>query len=67
MRKGTENSPCPSGCERKRSITFSWATRPASGFHSLPRIGELQDTLLDMSLKSQDSEILDESEWNVHR
>ncbi|XP_004682122.1 PREDICTED: ATP-binding cassette sub-family D member 4 [Condylura cristata] len=27
------------------------------------RIGELQETLLDMSLKSQDDEILDESEW----
>ncbi|XP_016063690.1 PREDICTED: ATP-binding cassette sub-family D member 4 isoform X8 [Miniopterus natalensis] len=31
------------------------------------RIGELQETLLDMSLKSQDSEILDESEWDSHR
>ncbi|XP_015096257.2 lysosomal cobalamin transporter ABCD4 isoform X1 [Vicugna pacos] len=31
------------------------------------RIGELQETLLDMSLKSKDDEILDESEWNLDR
>ncbi|KAM5244634.1 lysosomal cobalamin transporter ABCD4 isoform 2-T2 [Hipposideros larvatus] len=31
------------------------------------RIGELQDTLLAMSLKSQDDEMLDESEWDSHR
>lgn len=49
------------------SIAFIWASRPASGFHFLPRIGELQDTLMDVSLKSQDSEILDDSEWDLHR
>nr|XP_025864372.1 ATP-binding cassette sub-family D member 4 isoform X6 [Vulpes vulpes] len=31
------------------------------------RIGELQETLLDMSLKLQGGEILDESEWNMDR
>ncbi|XP_066132336.1 lysosomal cobalamin transporter ABCD4 isoform X2 [Saccopteryx bilineata] len=31
------------------------------------RIGELQETLLDMSLKSQDGESLDEDEWDSHR
>ncbi|XP_028351978.1 lysosomal cobalamin transporter ABCD4 isoform X2 [Physeter macrocephalus] len=31
------------------------------------RIGELQETLLDMTLKSQDGEILDESEWDLAR
>ncbi|KAK2504086.1 hypothetical protein MC885_002851 [Smutsia gigantea] len=31
------------------------------------RIGELQETLLDMYLKSQDGEILDESEWDLDR
>ncbi|XP_010587046.1 lysosomal cobalamin transporter ABCD4 isoform X7 [Loxodonta africana] len=31
------------------------------------RIGELQETLLDMSLTSQDSENLDESEWNLDK
>lgn len=38
-----------------------------SGFHFLPRIGELQETLLDMSLKLRGGEILDESEWNMDR
>ncbi|KAF3831014.1 hypothetical protein GH733_002252 [Mirounga leonina] len=31
------------------------------------RIGELQETLLDMSLKSRGGEVLDESEWDVDR
>uniref|UniRef100_A0A8C0QUT7 ATP binding cassette subfamily D member 4 n=1 Tax=Canis lupus dingo TaxID=286419 RepID=A0A8C0QUT7_CANLU len=31
------------------------------------RIGELQETLLDMSLKLRGGEILDESEWNMDR
>ncbi|XP_033258604.1 lysosomal cobalamin transporter ABCD4 isoform X4 [Orcinus orca] len=31
------------------------------------RIGELQETLLDMTLKSRDGEILDESEWDLAR
>ncbi|XP_037359758.1 lysosomal cobalamin transporter ABCD4 isoform X1 [Talpa occidentalis] len=31
------------------------------------RIGELRETLLDMSLKSQDDELLDESEWDLGR
>ncbi|MXQ91478.1 hypothetical protein E5288_WYG004618 [Bos mutus] len=29
------------------------------------RIGELQETLLDMTLKSQDGEFLDESQWDL--
>ncbi|XP_027408217.1 lysosomal cobalamin transporter ABCD4 isoform X2 [Bos indicus] len=31
------------------------------------RIGELQETLLDMTLKSQDGEFLDESQWDLAR
>ena len=33
----------------------------------MPRIGELQETLQDMTLKSRDGEILDESEWDMDR
>lgn len=33
----------------------------------MPRIGELQETLLDMTPKSQDGEILDESQWDLAR
>ncbi|XP_054987286.1 lysosomal cobalamin transporter ABCD4 isoform X1 [Sorex araneus] len=36
----------------------------ARPFPLLPRIGELQETLLAMSHKSQDDEIPDESEWD---
>ncbi|XP_014639890.1 PREDICTED: ATP-binding cassette sub-family D member 4 isoform X2 [Ceratotherium simum simum] len=49
------------------SDVAGYTHRPSSGFYFLPRIGELQEALLDMSLKLQDSEILDESEWDLDR
>uniref|UniRef100_A0A8C0NZ53 ATP binding cassette subfamily D member 4 n=1 Tax=Canis lupus familiaris TaxID=9615 RepID=A0A8C0NZ53_CANLF len=36
-------------------------------YQCFQRIGELQETLLDMSLKLRGGEILDESEWNMDR
>ena len=53
--------------EKKDSYLCLGPQIPASGSHFWPRIGELQETLLDMSLKSQDGETLDESEWDSHR
>lgn len=64
MREGTER-PCARGCEGRKTA-FPWAPRPTSGFH-LSRIGELQETLLDMSLRSRAGEIPDESEWDTDR
>ncbi|XP_070370160.1 lysosomal cobalamin transporter ABCD4 isoform X1 [Equus asinus] len=49
------------------SDVAGYTHRTSSGFHFLPRIGELQETLLDMSLKSQDGELVDESEWDLDR
>ncbi|XP_039739717.1 lysosomal cobalamin transporter ABCD4 isoform X3 [Pteropus medius] len=48
-----------------RLIDLSTTLSDVAGYTH--RIGELQDALLDMSLKSQDSEILDDSEWDLHR
>ncbi|XP_015994433.2 lysosomal cobalamin transporter ABCD4 isoform X2 [Rousettus aegyptiacus] len=48
-----------------RLIDLSTTLSDVAGYTH--RIGELQDTLMDVSLKSQDSEILDDSEWDLHR
>ncbi|XP_036887016.1 lysosomal cobalamin transporter ABCD4 isoform X3 [Sturnira hondurensis] len=48
-----------------RLIDLSTTLSDVAGYTH--RIGELQETLLDMSLKSQDGEILDESEWDSPR
>ncbi|XP_024424055.2 lysosomal cobalamin transporter ABCD4 isoform X1 [Desmodus rotundus] len=48
-----------------RLIDLSTTLSDVAGYTH--RIGELQETLLDMSLKSQDGETLDESEWDSHR
>ncbi|XP_032338248.1 ATP-binding cassette sub-family D member 4 isoform X1 [Camelus ferus] len=48
-----------------RLIDLSTTLSDVAGYTH--RIGELQETLLDMSLKSKDDEILDESEWNLDR
>ncbi|XP_037688234.1 lysosomal cobalamin transporter ABCD4 isoform X1 [Choloepus didactylus] len=48
-----------------RLIDLSTTLSDVAGYTH--RIGELQETLLDMSLKSQDYEILDESEWDLDR
>lgn len=53
--------------EEERRKAFTGAPRPSSGFYFLPRIGELQETLLDMTPKSQDGEFLDESQWDLAR
>ncbi|XP_007939612.2 lysosomal cobalamin transporter ABCD4 [Orycteropus afer afer] len=44
-------------------IDLSTALSDVAGYTH--RIGELQETLLDVSLKSQDSENLDDSEWDL--
>ncbi|XP_039088213.1 lysosomal cobalamin transporter ABCD4 isoform X3 [Hyaena hyaena] len=46
-------------------INLSSALSDVAGYTH--RIGELKETLLDMSLKSHAGEILDESEWDVDR
>ncbi|XP_006865671.1 PREDICTED: ATP-binding cassette sub-family D member 4 [Chrysochloris asiatica] len=46
-----------------RLIDLSTTLTDVAGYTH--RIGELQETLLDMSLKSQDSEDLDESKWDM--
>ncbi|XP_066198651.1 lysosomal cobalamin transporter ABCD4 isoform X4 [Saccopteryx leptura] len=48
-----------------RLIDLSTTLSDVAGYTH--RIGELQETLLDMSLKSQDGESLDEGEWDSHR
>ncbi|KAM7156248.1 lysosomal cobalamin transporter ABCD4 isoform 2-T2 [Molossus nigricans] len=48
-----------------RLIDLSTTLSDVAGYTH--RIGELQETLLDMFRKSQDGEILDESEWDSHR
>lgn len=48
-----------------RLIDLSTTLSDVAGYTH--RIGELQETLLDMSLKSQDGESLDESEWDLGR
>ncbi|XP_066884192.1 lysosomal cobalamin transporter ABCD4 isoform X3 [Kogia breviceps] len=48
-----------------RLIDLSTTLSDVAGYTH--RIGELQETLLDMTLKSQDGEILDESEWDLAR
>lgn len=48
-----------------RLIDLSTTLSDVAGYTH--RIGELQETLLDMSLESQDGEILDESEWDPPR
>ncbi|XP_010974815.1 lysosomal cobalamin transporter ABCD4 isoform X1 [Camelus dromedarius] len=48
-----------------RLIDLSTTLSDVAGYTH--RIGELQETLLDMSLKSKDDDILDESEWNLDR
>ncbi|XP_057588775.1 lysosomal cobalamin transporter ABCD4 isoform X3 [Hippopotamus amphibius kiboko] len=48
-----------------RLIDLSTTLSDVAGYTH--RIGELQETLLDMTLKSRDGEILDESEWDVAR
>ncbi|XP_075387515.1 lysosomal cobalamin transporter ABCD4 isoform X2 [Tenrec ecaudatus] len=48
-----------------RLIDLSTTLSDVAGYTH--RIGELQETLLDMSLKSQDSEDLDESKWDSDR
>ncbi|XP_023402128.1 lysosomal cobalamin transporter ABCD4 isoform X2 [Loxodonta africana] len=48
-----------------RLIDLSTTLSDVAGYTH--RIGELQETLLDMSLTSQDSENLDESEWNLDK
>lgn len=53
--------------ERGRSFPFTWHPEPALDSFFLPRIGELQEALLDMSRKSQDCETLGESEWDLDK
>ncbi|XP_036984023.2 lysosomal cobalamin transporter ABCD4 isoform X2 [Artibeus jamaicensis] len=48
-----------------RLIDLSTTLSDVAGYTH--RIGELQETLLDMSLESQDGEILDEREWDSPR
>ncbi|XP_060151030.1 lysosomal cobalamin transporter ABCD4 isoform X2 [Globicephala melas] len=48
-----------------RLIDLSTTLSDVAGYTH--RIGELQETLLDMTLKSRDGEILDESEWDLAR
>ncbi|ELV09887.1 ATP-binding cassette sub-family D member 4 [Tupaia chinensis] len=48
-----------------RLIDLSTTLSDVAGYTH--RIGELQETLLDMSLKSQDCELLGESEWDLDR
>uniref|UniRef100_G1P2N5 Lysosomal cobalamin transporter ABCD4 n=1 Tax=Myotis lucifugus TaxID=59463 RepID=G1P2N5_MYOLU len=48
-----------------RLIDLSTTLSDVAGYTH--RIGELEETLLDMSLKSQDGELLDEGEWDSHR
>ncbi|XP_046503699.1 lysosomal cobalamin transporter ABCD4 isoform X2 [Equus quagga] len=48
-----------------RLIDLSTTLSDVAGYTH--RIGELQETLLDMSLKSQDGELMDESEWDLDR
>nr|XP_044629937.1 lysosomal cobalamin transporter ABCD4 isoform X2 [Equus asinus] len=48
-----------------RLIDLSTTLSDVAGYTH--RIGELQETLLDMSLKSQDGELVDESEWDLDR
>ncbi|XP_004371175.1 lysosomal cobalamin transporter ABCD4 [Trichechus manatus latirostris] len=48
-----------------RLIDLSTTLSDVAGYTH--RIGELQETLLDMSLTSQDSENLDESEWDLDK
>ncbi|XP_059770634.1 lysosomal cobalamin transporter ABCD4 isoform X4 [Balaenoptera ricei] len=48
-----------------RLIDLSTTLSDVAGYTH--RIGELQETLLDMTLKSQDGEVLDESEWDLAR
>nr|XP_008514643.1 PREDICTED: ATP-binding cassette sub-family D member 4 isoform X1 [Equus przewalskii] len=48
-----------------RLIDLSTTLSDVAGYTH--RIGELQETLLDMSLKSQDGELVDESKWDLDR
>ncbi|XP_006884745.1 PREDICTED: ATP-binding cassette sub-family D member 4 [Elephantulus edwardii] len=48
-----------------RLIDLSTTLSDVAGYTH--RIGELQETLLDMSLKSEDSESLDNSEWDLDK
>ncbi|XP_059995073.1 lysosomal cobalamin transporter ABCD4 isoform X12 [Lagenorhynchus albirostris] len=48
-----------------RLIDLSTTLSDVAGYTH--RIGELQEILLDMTLKSRDGEILDESEWDLAR
>lgn len=67
MGKGQNRTACAAERGTGRGFPFTWHPEPALGSYFLPRIGELQEALLDMSRKSHDCETLGESEWDLDK